>query len=197
MLNIVLFGAPGVGKGVQSQLLEKLYQLELMAPGQLFRAAIKAKTALGLQLQHYIDAGNLAPEEVVIKTISEKLNAAYKKGAKGFLFDGYPRSLGQAKALETQLAEIKTKISLVIVLEVDQKELHKRLVARQQIEQRTDDQAEQRAHRLALYKAYAPPIIDYYKPRYPLRFINGEGKIEEVNKRITTKIEDYLAGKEL
>lgn len=199
MLNIVLFGAPGVGKGVQSQLLERQYRLNTIAPGNLFRAAIKAKTPLGLQLQRYIEAGNLAPDKIVIKAIGEELKAAYQKdqGLPGFLFDGCTRSLAQAKALETQLAAIKTKVSLVIVLEVDSDELNKRLAQRHQIEQRADDQATQRAHRLALYESYAAPIIAYYQSSYPTISINGKGAIEEVNKRITTTIEAYLAEKKV
>ena len=199
MLNIVLFGAPGVGKGVQSQLLEKQYTLDTIAPGNLFRAAIKAKTPLGLELQRYIEAGHLAPEKVVIEVVGEKLKAAYEKrpALHGFLFDGCPRSLGQAKALEAQLAAIKTKISLVIVLEVDSAELNKRLTQRHQIEQRADDQATQRAHRQSLYESYTPVIMAYYQNSYPIISINGKGTIEEVNKRITTKIEAYLAGKKI
>lgn len=199
MLNIVLFGPPCAGKGVQSQLLEKQYTLDTIAPGNLFRAAIKAKTPLGLQLQPYIEAGHLAPDKVVIQVIGEKLKAAHQKdpALPGFLFDGCPRSLAQAKALEAQLAAIKTHISLVIVLEVDSAELNKRLTQRHQIEQRADDQATQRAHRLSLYESYAPPIITYYQNTYPIIPINGKGTIEEVNKRITTTIEAYLAGKKV
>lgn len=197
MLNIVLLGAPGVGKGVQSQLLEKQYRLDTIAPGHLFRAAIKAKTPLGLQMQRYIEAGNLAPNKVVIEVVGKKLKAAYQKNQRlrGFLFDGCPRSLAQAKALEAQLAAIKTQISLIIVLEVDSAELNKRLTQRHQMEQRADDQATQRAHRLSLYKSYASPIIAYYQNSYPTISINGKGTIEEVNKRITTTIEAYLAEK--
>ena len=192
MLNIALFGPPGAGKGAQSDFLIKKYHLTHISPGNIFRAEIAKKTSLGKMLQHYMDAGNLVPEERVIETVSHALQER-NDAHQGFLFDGYPRSVKQAEALDRQLAAlaIPEKLQHVILLDVSQEEILMRLKKRSEIESRSDDGQDKILHRLGLYRAYSAPIIAYYQESNRIITIPGEGKMEEVHERIAEAIKEF------
>src|ERR1035438_9224240 len=137
MLNIVLFGPPGAGKGTQSDLIIKKYQLVHLSTGDILRSEVKEGTALGMEAKKLMDAGDLVPDEIVIGMISSKLDA--NKEAKGFIFDGFPRTTAQAKALDKLLSDKNTSISMMLALEVDDDELIKRLLNRGLQSGRSDD----------------------------------------------------------
>lgn len=185
--NIVLFGPPGAGKGVQSQRLIARYPLAHIAPGNVFREEIAQRTPLGRSVQAYIDEGHLVPERMVIELVSRHL--AWQQPTHGILFDGYPRSLEQANALEEQLAAIQRALDLVLLLDVPPQEATQRLAIRQQVADRADDTTAKAAHRLELYEAYAPPIIAYYRKRHRLVAIDGVGTIDSIHQQIAKAIE--------
>ena len=141
MLNIVLFGPPGAGKGTQSEKLIEKYQLVHLSTGDILRGEIAAGTELGLEAKKLMDEGALVPDEVVIGMISSKLDQ--NKGVKGFIFDGFPRTTAQAEALDSLLSEKSTSITTMLALEVDTEELTKRLLLRGKDSGRADDQNEE------------------------------------------------------
>ncbi len=188
MINIVLFGAPGAGKGLQSNYLLQQYPLKHIAPGNIFREEIKRKSTLGKILSQYMSQGNLVPEQIVIETVSKTLQEAHAQNpTQCFLFDGYPRSQEQAIALHSQLKALQTYLHLFILLEVDQQTIQNRLAIRRDMEGRDDDHEQKIAHRLSLYKEYSQPIIHYYQDI--IVNIQGTGTPEKVRQRIRTAIE--------
>jgi adenylate kinase len=188
MFNLILFGPPGSGKGTQSENLIKKYGWIHLATGDMLRAERKNKTRLGLEAQKYIDEGKLVPDEVVIGMIRSALDA--NPGAKGFLFDGFPRTVAQAKALDELLAEKATEITLVVALEVGIEELVKRLLNRGLTSGRTDDTKESIIReRQTEYESKTAPVADYYSQFDKVRTIRGEGSIDEIFEEICNKIE--------
>lgn len=179
MLNLVLFGPPGAGKGTQSQSLIEKYQLVHLSTGDILRGEIANGTALGLEAKKLMDQGLLVPDEVVIGMISNKLDA--NKEAKGFIFDGFPRTVAQAAALDELLASKTTAISGMVALEVDNDELQKRLLLRGKDSGRADDQnPEIIRKRIDEYNSKTAPVADFYKAQQKFYSINGIGSIEGI-----------------
>lgn len=191
MLNIVLFGPPGAGKGTQSERLISNHGLIHCSTGDILRSEIKNGTELGLEAKKRMDKGELVPDEVVIGMISSRIES--NKGANGFIFDGFPRTEAQAKALDVLLEMKGTDITAMIALEVEEEELKKRLLERGKISGRADDQNEEIiANRIRVYNEQTAPVKDYYAAADKLHEINGVGSIDEIADRITTAIESAV-----
>jgi len=183
MTNIALFGPPGAGKGTQSEKLIQKYQLVHIAPGELLRAQISGRTALGQRVAQYINQGRLAPNELVIDIVEERLAAA--KNSDGFLFDGFPRTAIQAEALEEKLDRYNMQIDAVIFLEVPEEELIRRIKSRAKIVGRADDQDEEKiATRMRIYHDATLPVAQYYAQKGKLCKVSGVGEVHAVFERI-------------
>jgi len=191
MLNIVLFGPPGAGKGTQSQKLIDTYNLIHLSTGDLLRSEIAAGTELGLRAKTLMDQGLLVPDEVVIGMIDSKLKE--NKQAGGFIFDGFPRTVPQAISLDTLLQENNTAISCMIALEVNEEELTKRLLLRGQTSGRPDDQDEVLVRkRVQEYNTKTAPVADFYAQQGKFHGVNGIGEIEDIFNETCRIINGYL-----
>ena len=190
MLNLVLFGPPGAGKGTQSQLLIGKHQLIHLSTGDLLRSEISQGTDLGLEAKKLMDQGILVPDEVVIGMISHKLDA--NKDAKGFIFDGFPRTVAQAEALDQLLTSKKAPISGMVALEVSDDELEHRLLLRGKESGRPDDaNPEVIRKRIKEYNDKTAPVAGFYKNQNKFKSINGIGSIEEIFDAISTVVNSY------
>jgi adenylate kinase len=179
MLNIVLFGPPGAGKGTQSQKLIDKYKLIHLSTGDLLRSEIAAGTELGLKAKTLMDQGLLVPDEVVIGMIDSKLKE--NPHAAGFIFDGFPRTVPQAESLDQLLEANGTPISCMVALEVNEEELTKRLLLRGQTSGRADDQDEALVRkRVQEYNTKTAPVAGYYAQQGKYYAVNGIGDIEEI-----------------
>ncbi|HYK77193.1 MAG TPA: adenylate kinase [Daejeonella sp.] len=179
MLNLVLFGPPGAGKGTQSQKLIDKYHLVHLSTGDILRNEIAQGTQLGVEAKKLMDQGILVPDEVVIAMISNKLDS--NKDAAGFIFDGFPRTVAQAEALDSLLESKNSAISSMIALEVTQEELQHRLLLRGKESGRPDDANEEIiARRIQEYNSKTTPVANYYKQQDKYRSINGIGSIDEI-----------------
>lgn len=188
MLNIVLFGPPGAGKGTQAEKIIERFNLVHLSTGDILRAEIKAKTQLGIEAKKVIDNGNLVPDEVVVGMIRNKLEM--HSDAKGFIFDGFPRTIAQAKALDKLLDEIDAPIRGMIALEVSNEELIKRLLNRGKDSGRSDDQdVSIIENRIKVYFELTAPLINYYREQQKQHSIHGIGSVDEIFQRITATIE--------
>ncbi|GIV39913.1 MAG: adenylate kinase [Thermonema sp.] len=191
MINLVLFGPPGAGKGTQSKKLIEKYDLVHISTGDLFRKHLSEGTPLGQLAQKYMDQGELVPDQVVIDMVADKIRA--HQGAKGFIFDGFPRTVSQAEALDEMLKEFNTSVSVMIALEVPEEELKKRLKKRAELEGRVDDQDEAKINnRIRVYLEETLPVADYYEKQGKLRKIDGVGEIEEIFAKICEAVEEAL-----
>ncbi len=185
--NIVLFGPPGAGKGTQSKFLTERYGLQHLSTGDLLRAEIKAETPLGLQAQELMSAGELVPDEVVIGMIRNRLEDS--PDAKGFIFDGFPRTRAQAEALDATLVKIGSGINLMLALEVEEEELVKRLLGRGATSGRPDDRSEDVVRkRIREYEEKTAPLKEYYRGQNKFRSIDGMGGIADITTRLTAAI---------
>lgn len=183
MLNIVLFGPPGAGKGTQSERLVRQYDLVHLSTGDVFRSNIKGETELGKLAQRYMDEGNLVPDEVTIKMLEEEVNK--HPDAAGFIFDGFPRTIPQANALDDFLASKESEVDMMLSLEVDEKELRSRLKERAEISNRPDDaKPEVIQKRIDVYREETEPVKEYYRKRDKLAEVNGVGSIDGVTQRL-------------
>ncbi len=183
MVNLVLFGPPGAGKGTQAERLVERYTLVHLSTGDVFRRNIKGGTELGTLAKKYMDQGNLVPDEVTIKMLEAEANDHPE--ANGFIFDGFPRTQPQAKALDNFLQNKGQSISLMLSLKVSDKELKKRLIKRAETSGRADDaDPEIIANRIEVYKRDTAPVADYYNAQNKLVEINGIGTIDEISQRL-------------
>lgn len=187
MLNIIIFGAPGSGKGTQSQNLIKKYNLAHISTGDVLREEMKNGTELGKLAKDYIAKGQLVPDKVIIDMLAEELDK--KKGLSGVIFDGFPRTIAQGEALEKMLEERDQKVSIVVSLEVDEPELIDRLIKRGEQSGRSDDNLETVKSRLEVYKNQTSPLKDYYIKTDKLSSIKGVGSVEEIFDRIVEAVD--------
>jgi adenylate kinase len=191
MLNIVLFGAPGCGKGTQSELLEKRFSLRHISTGNVIREQIAAKTELGLQMQACIERGELAPDQLVIDMIADYV--AHHTEGNGVIFDGFPRTTAQAEAFDEILAKHGQKVAVMINMEVPEEELVKRILLRGKDSGRADDQSEAIIrNRIDIYNAQTAVVADFYRAQGKFESVPSMGTIEEVSERIATVVEKYL-----
>ena len=194
MLNLVLFGPPGAGKGTQSQKLIDKHGLIHLSTGDLLRSEISQGTELGLEAKQLMDHGALVPDEVVIGMISHKLDA--NKDAKGFIFDGFPRTVAQAEALDQLLASKDAPITGMIALEVNDNELEQRLLLRGKDSGRPDDaNPEVIRKRIKEYNDKTAPVAGFYKAQNKFKSINGIGSVNEIFHAIGEVISSYLVRK--
>ncbi|HTD40001.1 MAG TPA: adenylate kinase [Mucilaginibacter sp.] len=190
MLNLVLFGPPGAGKGTQSKTLIEKYGLIHLSTGDLLRGEIAEGTELGLEAKKLMDEGKLVPDEVVIGMISHKLDA--NKDAKGFIFDGFPRTVAQAAELDELLNSKNAAISCMIALEVNDIELEHRLLLRGKDSGRADDaNPEVIRKRIKEYNDKTAPVADFYKAQDKFNSINGVGSVDEIFAAICGVIKKY------
>ncbi|MCC5920758.1 MAG: adenylate kinase [Cyclobacteriaceae bacterium] len=188
MLNIVLFGPPGAGKGTQSDKLISKYDLQHISTGDLFRKHLGEGTDLGKLAQKFMDEGNLVPDEVVIGMVDEKIKA--HPNVKGFIFDGFPRTVKQAEALDELMNKKNTPITIMLALEVPDEELKKRLVSRGATSGRADDQDINKIeNRIQVYKSETIPVADYYKQQNKFVGVNGVGAINEIFEALSKEID--------
>ncbi len=188
MLNIVIFGPPGAGKGAQSQNIISKYHLVHLSTGDILRSQIALGTPLGIKAKKLMDKGELVPDEVVIGMINFKIENS--PNPQGFIFDGFPRTVAQAEALDQLLSDKKIAVSGVISLEVQYNELVKRILNRGKDSGRSDDQDMKIIEtRIMVYNEKTSPLINYYNNQNKYHSIDGMGSLEEIFKRITHTIE--------
>lgn len=187
MLNVVIFGPPGSGKGTQSENIIKKYNLAHISTGDLLRAEISGHTQLGAIAKSYIDKGELVPDETIIGMIDNKIESLAHTS--GVIFDGFPRTEAQATALQELLHEHKTKVSVMVNLEVPREELIERLLKRGEISGRSDDNLETIEKRILVYETQTKPVIDFYKKNKVYKAIEGVGSVEEIFVAISKAID--------
>ncbi len=191
MINIVLFGPPGSGKGTQAAKMAEKYNLLHISTGDIFRSAMKNETALGLKAKSFIEKGNLVPDEITIGLMNEVIEN--NSDAKGIIFDGYPRSVLQAESLDKILNSRKTPISKMIQLDVSEAELISRLLNRGKDSGRADDQDTKIIqNRISVYNDTTLPVANFYETQCKLAHIKGEGTIEEIFGRICTVLDEIV-----
>ena len=178
MLNIVIFGAPGSGKGTQSERIVEKYGINHISTGDVLRAEIKNGTELGKTAKGYIDQGQLIPDELMIDILASVFDSF--KDSKGVIFDGFPRTIAQAEALKKMLAERGQDVSVMVDLEVPEDELMVRLIKRGKDSGRADDNEETIKKRLHVYHSQTAPLIDWYKNEKKYQHINGLGTMEGI-----------------
>jgi adenylate kinase len=191
MFNLILFGPPGSGKGTQSEKIIEKYGLIHLSTGDLLRSQIAQQTPLGLEAKKLMDKGQLVPDEVVVGMISSALEA--NPEARGFLFDGFPRTASQAASLDNLLELKEAPISVMLALEVSEEELIKRILKRGESSGRSDDSDENIiAARVKEYKDKTEAVADYYRNSNKVVMIPGEGSVQDIFDRLSTEIENRL-----
>ncbi len=192
MFNLILFGPPGSGKGTQSEKLIVRYGLKHLSTGDLLRSEISRQTALGLAAKSFMDKGQLVPDEVVIGMISSALDE--NPQAKGFLFDGFPRTSTQAEALDNLLELKRTSIAVMLAMDVSEEELVKRLIKRGETSGRSDDLNDQviRA-RIGEYHNKTAAVADYYQQFDKIVMVKGEGSIDTIFQELCKEIDHRIA----
>ncbi len=180
MLNLVIFGAPGSGKGTQSDRLINYYGLHHISTGEVLRDHIARGTELGKIAESFISKGQLIPDELMIKVLENVLDSNPEKTAAGVIFDGFPRTIEQAKALKEMLASRGSKVHAVIGLEVEEEELIRRMINRGKETGRADDNIETITNRLKVYHSQTSPLRDYYIAEGKYHQINGNATVDEI-----------------
>jgi len=180
-MYLMILGAPGSGKGTQGKLLAEFLEVPEVSTGELLRAAVKQGTPLGREAKRYMDQGNLVPDDVVLGLIREILDS--RAAARGVMMDGFPRTVAQAQAVDALLAEKKARVDHVVLLDVSEEELVKRLLARAAKEGRSDDNLESIKTRLTVYHQQTAPLIAYYQKQGVVRCVPGMGSVEEIQQR--------------
>jgi adenylate kinase len=188
MINLILFGAPGSGKGTQAEFIIDKFGLKHISTGDLLRNEIKNETDLGKQAQAIMSQGKLVSDEIVINIIRKFVEA--NMDSKGFIFDGFPRTIDQANALDTIMADNNTEINSLVMLDVHKEELVQRILNRAKTSGRADD-ADQSIieNRISVYEKETTPVMDYYNEKGKLQKINGVGTLEAISSDICKHIE--------
>ena len=190
MKNFVLFGKPGSGKGTQAEHLSEKYKLYHISTGDLFRKNISQNTNLGLLAQSYMDKGELVPDEVTIKMLENEIKENTQ--SKGFLFDGFPRTIAQAESLDKFLKSIDMQINATIALDVDEEELISRIIDRGKTSNRSDDQdIEKIQNRFNEYNMKTSTLSRYYKDQKKFFEVDGSGTVDEITKRLFDLIDSF------
>lgn len=188
MINIVLFGKPGAGKGTQAEFLKGKYNLTHLSTGDIFRFNIKNETELGKLARTYMDNGDLVPDEVTIKMLQSEVDK--NQDSAGFLFDGFPRTIAQAQALDAFLTTKNEKITATIALDADDEVLVARLLERGKTSGRVDDQDEEKIrNRYQEYNDKTAPLMEYYANQNKFYSVNGIGSIADITERLSAVIE--------
>lgn len=189
MINIVLFGKPGAGKGTQAEFLKEKYKLTHISTGDVFRFNLKNDTDLGKQARVYMDNGDLVPDELTTKMLIDEVDK--HPDTNGILFDGYPRTLSQAEDLDAFLTSINSKVACTIALEADDEILIQRLLERGKTSGRIDDQDEEKIrNRYQEYNEKTAPLMGYYKDQGKFYSVNGIGTIADITKRVSDVIDN-------
>lgn len=188
MINLILFGPPGSGKGTQALKLVDRYELVHISTGDLFRYEMSNNTPLGLEAKAFIARGELVPDSVTIGMLRNKVEAHPE--AKGFIFDGFPRTIPQAAALDALLLSKNTQVQALIALQVEEEEIVKRILLRGTTSGRTDDNDQTVVrNRIEVYKSETTPVFDYYHQKGRSHTVNGMGGVEEIFERLTGLID--------
>jgi len=188
MLNIIICGAPGCGKGTQSDLIVKKYKLKHLSTGDLLRKEIAEKTELGKTAESYISQGQLVPDTMIIDILSKNVDNQ-EEGSNGIILDGFPRTVAQAEALEVMLKKLNKEITTLIDVKVDEEDLINRLITRGQTSGRSDDNLETIQKRLTVYQTQTAPVNDFYKKLNKYTSVDGMGTIDDIFGRISTVID--------
>lgn len=184
MINLILIGAPGSGKGTQAKFIKKDFDIAHISTGDMFRENIKNNTELGLEAQKYMDKGDLVPDEVTVNMISERLKQDDCKT--GFMLDGFPRTIEQAKALDEMLKSLNIKLNAVLNLKADDAEVLKRLLSRG----RSDDNEATIKNRLNIFKNQSEPILDHYQDKTKIIDVLSEGLLEDIYANIKESLKE-------
>ena len=191
MFNIIIFGKPGSGKGTQANFLKEKYSLYHISTGDLFRKNISNKTKLGIEAKSFLDNGDLVPDSVTIKMLENEV--LLNKQVKGYIFDGFPRTLAQAKSLDTFLNSINLKINATIALDVDENELITRLLDRGKTTNRSDDQdLEKIKNRFNEYNTKTSILIDFYDKQGKFYSVDGKGSVDDITIRLFDLVESLI-----
>ena len=191
MFNIVIFGKPGSGKGTQANFLKEKYSLYHISTGDLFRKNISNKTKLGIEAKSFLDNGDLVPDFVTIKMLENEVLS--NKQVKGYIFDGFPRTLAQAESLDTFLNSINLKINATIALDVEENELIKRLLDRGKTTNRSDDQdLEKIQNRFNEYNNKTSILIDFYDKQGKFYTVDGKGSVDDITRRLFDLVESLI-----
>ena len=189
MLNLVLFGPPGAGKGTQAQKLVEKYNLVHLSTGDIFRANIKNGTQLGKLAKSYMEKGALVPDEITIQMLESEVKK--QTNPKGFIFDGFPRTTAQAEALDAFLSTKNTSVTITLALEVDEEELTKRILLRGKESRRADDRDEHVIrNRVKEYSSKTAPLKEFYKKTNKLKIIDGIGSVENIFETLCKEIKE-------
>ena len=191
MINLILFGKPGSGKGTQASLIKNKYNLVHISTGDVFRKNMSNKTDLGMLAKGYMEKGELVPDEVTVNMLKEELEDHLP--CEGFIFDGFPRTSYQAEKLDALLTKYSLNIHLTIALDVDNETLIKRLLNRGKSSGRADDQSEDKINkRLQEYDKKTKPLIEFYTKQNKYKSINGIGEMDDITARIVNLLDNYL-----
>ncbi len=188
MFNLILFGPPGAGKGTQAIKIAEKFGWKHVSTGDILRAEVSQGTPLGLKVKAVMEAGHLVSDELLIEIMESVF--VRNNNVKGFVLDGFPRTLKQAQELDQMLKKLEQSVSLVLALEVNEDELVKRLLNRAQEQGRKDDTEEVIKNRLVQYHHYTKPLIDYYKEQQLFKEVYGVGTIDDIFKTLCTEIAD-------
>ena len=180
--NLILFGPPGSGKGTQAELLRERHGLDHIAPGDMLREHRADGSELGRMASSYMAAGKLVPDEVIVSMIRHRLEDT--SGASGFVLDGFPRTVAQARSLQEMLGQMERPLDLVVVLDVPREELVQRLSRRAGLEHREDDRPEVVTQRLLVYQEQTEPVLQYLGDEVPVVRVDGTASVESVNESL-------------